>query len=38
VFGPVDDKGDTTAATISIGDLEEKVFFMSRSKVYKMFA
>ena len=38
IFGPADDEGNTTPATISIGDIEEKVFFMSRSKVYKMFA
>lgn len=38
VFGPVDEEGDSTEATISIDELEKKVRFMDRSAVMEMFS
>ena len=38
VFGPVDEDGDTTPATISIEELELKVKFMTPQKVMEMFS
>lgn len=38
VFGPVDEDGNSTEATISIDELEKKVRFMSPSQVLEMFA
>lgn len=38
VFGPVDEDGNSTEATISIDELEKKVRFMSAPQVLEMFA
>ena len=38
VFGPVDEDGNSTEATISIDELEKKVRFMSPTQVIEMFA
>jgi hypothetical protein len=38
VFGPVDEDGNSTEATVSIDELEKKVRFMSAPQVLEMFA
>jgi hypothetical protein len=38
VFGPVDEEGNSTEATVSIDELEKKVRFMSAPQVLEMFA
>ena len=38
VFGPTDDEGGTTPATISIEELELQVKFMTPKKVMEMFS
>lgn len=38
VFGRVDDEGDTTPATVSIEELEQKVKFLNAIGVMEMFA
>ena len=38
VFGRVDDEGDTTPATVSIEELEQKVRFLNPQDVWEMFS
>jgi len=37
VFGPCDEAGDSTAATVTIDELKKKVTFMDAKKVMDMF-
>jgi len=38
VFGPADEEGNSTEATVSIDELKKKVRFMSAPQVLEMFA
>lgn len=38
VFGPVDDEGDSTPATVTIEELEQKVRFLSAQSILDMFS